>query len=60
MFNHAPSAGGAAYNTPEDTALHVAAPGLLATGTDFDGDAFTALRELALVLNALFPLQPFA
>ncbi|MEP7358911.1 MAG: Ig-like domain-containing protein, partial [Anaerolineales bacterium] len=65
VVNHAPTAGGASYNTPEDTALHVAAPGLLATGTDSDGDPFTAqvasgpaTGTLALSANGAFTYTP--
>jgi hypothetical protein len=42
FVNHAPAAGGAGYSTPEETALHVAAPGLLLTGSDSDGDSLKA------------------
>lgn len=40
--NDPPAASGEDYSTPEDTALVVAAPGLLANDEDIDGDALTA------------------
>ena len=40
--NDAPAAAADAYSTAEDTALTVAAPGVLANDTDPDGDPLTA------------------
>jgi PKD repeat protein len=40
--NQAPSAGPDNYSTPQDVALTVAAPGVLANDTDPDGNALTA------------------
>src|SRR5207249_7806342 len=40
--NDAPVANNDSYSTNEDTALTVAAPGVLANDTDIDGDALTA------------------
>ena len=41
--NDAPTAAGDSYSTAEDTALNVAAPGVLAGDADVDGDALTAV-----------------
>src|SRR5439155_22043274 len=41
--NHAPVAVNDSYSTNEDTALTVAAPGVLANDSDVDGNALTAI-----------------
>jgi VCBS repeat-containing protein len=41
--NQAPAAAGDAYGTAEDTALTVAAPGVLANDSDLDGDSLSAV-----------------
>ena len=41
--NHAPVAANDSYSTPQDTALNVSAPGVLANDSDPDGDALTAV-----------------
>jgi large repetitive protein len=43
--NDAPTAADDAYTTAEDTALTVAAPGVLANNTDPDGDTLSAVAE---------------
>ena len=42
-MNHAPVAADDGYSMDEDTALTVAAPGVLGNDTDEDGDALTAV-----------------
>ena len=55
--NHAPVAVNDNYNTPENTSLNVAAPGILANDTDIDGNTLTAIQASnqshgTLTLNA--------
>jgi len=55
--NDAPVAGNDSYSTNQDTALNVAAPGVLANDSDVDGDTLQALLQTAptngsLTLNA--------
>jgi VCBS repeat-containing protein len=55
--NDAPAAAGDAYNTAEDIALNVAAPGVLGNDSDPDGNPLTAVLESvpshgSLTLNA--------
>jgi large repetitive protein len=42
-INHAPAASNDTYNVNEDTALNIAAPGVLGNDTDSDGDTLEAL-----------------
>ena len=42
--NDAPTAAGDAYSTDEDTALNVAAPGVLANDSDVDGGSINAVK----------------
>ena len=63
----APAAANDSYATDEDTALAVAAPGVLANDTDADGDALTAARvagpahgALTLNSNGSFAYTPAA
>jgi len=65
--NDAPAAAADAYTTPEDTALTVAAPGVLGNDTDADGNALTAILvagpaggALALNANGSFTYTPAA
>jgi VCBS repeat-containing protein len=65
--NDAPTAAGDSYTTAEDTALTVAAPGVLGNDTDVDGDALSAALvsgpthgTLALNANGSFTYTPAA
>jgi VCBS repeat-containing protein len=65
--NDAPVAGDDSYATDEDTALTVAAPGVLGNDSDVDGDALTALLEgapahgtVSLNANGSFTYSPDA
>ncbi len=65
--NQAPTAAGDAYTTAEDTALTVAAPGVLGNDSDPDGNPLTAVLEsgpshgtLTLNANGSFTYTPAA
>src|SRR5207247_7951216 len=65
--NDAPVAGNDSYSAVEDTALAVAAPGVLANDTDVDGDALTTVLvtgpahgTLTLNANGSFTYTPAA
>src|SRR5205823_13035792 len=65
--NDPPVAVNDAYSTAEDTALAIAAPGVLANDSDVDGDAHTAVplagtphSTLALNANGSFSYTPAA
>ncbi|HEY6139167.1 MAG TPA: Ig-like domain-containing protein [Thermoanaerobaculia bacterium] len=65
--NDAPSASNDSYTTAEDTALSVAAPGVLGNDSDVDGDALTAVLvggpahgSLTLNANGSFSYTPAA
>jgi VCBS repeat-containing protein len=65
--NDAPVAGGDSYTTDEDTALTVAAPGVLGTDSDVDGNPLTAVLvtgvtngTLALNADGSFTYTPAA
>ena len=65
VTNRAPTAAADAYTTAEDTALTVAAPGVLGNDSDPDGDRLTAVLvsgpshgTLTLNANGSFSLHP--
>jgi VCBS repeat-containing protein len=65
--NDAPAAAADAYTTAEDTALTIAAPGVLGNDTDADGSPFTAVKvtnpahgTLTLNANGSFTYTPAA
>jgi VCBS repeat-containing protein len=67
VTNQAPAAAGDAYSTAEDTALTVAAPGVLGNDADPDGDPLTAVLgtgpshgSLTLNANGSFSYTPAA
>ena len=56
--NDSPVAQNDTYNTPEDTALNVAAPGVLGNDNDIDGDPLTAILVSGPSHAQSFTLNP--